>query len=240
MSALVSDGLLAAENIDTFYGPSHILRNVTLRIRRGEAVSLLGRNGVGKTTALRTLAGLVRAKNGRIAFAGREIGGLRASAISRAGLALVPEGRGIFRNLTVAENLQLACRPATTGPSRSLDDIFAMFPRLAERRRNWGDQLSGGEQQMLTIGRALLTNPSLLMIDEATEGLAPKVRDDIWRTLRIVREQGVAILVVDKNIDDLLALCDRHVILVKGEIVFEGSSAALRDNPDVIHTHLGI
>lgn len=240
MSELRSENLLAAENVDTFYGASHILRNVTLRIRRGEAVSLLGRNGVGKTTFLRTLAGLVRAKHGRIALAGYDIAGQRASAIARAGLALVPEGRGIFRNLTVEENLQLACRPAKTGGSRSIESIYAMFPRLAERRRNWGDQLSGGEQQMLTIGRALLTNPSLLMIDEATEGLAPKVRDDIWRTLDLVRRDGIAILVVDKNVDDLLTLCDRHVILVKGEIVFEGDSASLRENPDVIHTHLGI
>ena len=232
--------LLMAEKIDTFYGASHILRNVTLRIGRGEAVSLLGRNGVGKTTLLRTLAGLVPARNGRIAFAGREIGGLRASAIARAGLSLAPEGRGIFRNLTVDENLRLARRPAREGASRSIEDIYEMFPRLGERRRNWGDQLSGGEQQMLTIGRALLANPSLLMIDEATEGLAPKMREDIWRTLRLVREQGVAILVVDRNIDDLLALCDRHVILVKGAVVFEGTSAALRENPEVIHTHLGI
>ena len=235
-----SADLLVAENVDTFYGTSHILRAARLRVRSGEAVSLLGRNGMGKTTFLRTIAGLVKPRQGRITFAGREIGGWSASAISRTGLALAPEGRGIFRNLTVEENLQLALRPARAGAARTMESVYAMFPRLAERRRNWGDQLSGGEAQMLTIGRALLTNPALLMIDEATEGLAPKVRDEIWATLARIRAEGVAVLVVDKNIDDLLALCDRHTILVKGEVVFEGTSAQLRDTPDLIHTHLGV
>jgi branched-chain amino acid transport system ATP-binding protein len=235
-----ANDLLAVDTIDAFYGANHILRNVALCVGRGEAISLLGRNGMGKTTLLRSLAGLVRPRHGTIRFDGRDCVGCTPADIARRGMVLVPDGRGIFRNLTVEENLQLPLGRRGLKRPLSLDEIYAMFPRLHERRRHWGDELSGGEQQMLAIGRALLMQPRLLMIDEATEGLAPKVRDDIWRTLRHIADSGVALIVVDKNIDDLLDLCRRHMILVKGEVVFSGDSAALRADPAIIHEHLGL
>jgi branched-chain amino acid transport system ATP-binding protein len=233
--------VLAATNLNTFYGPSHILRDVSFHVEPRETVSLLGRNGMGKTTLLRTLMGLVKPRSGAIALNGENVTGARANAIARAGLALVPENRGIFPNLSVEENLIFAER-AGRGGRRDWrrDKIYELFPRLAERRRNWGNQLSGGEQQMLTIGRALMANPDVILVDEATEGLAPKVRDDIWRTLRLIAGTGVAIVVVDKNLKDLLALSDRHVILAKGAIVFNGTSDELRSQPELVHRWLGV
>jgi branched-chain amino acid transport system ATP-binding protein len=240
MSTTTGD-VLHARGLDTFYGASHILRGVNFRVGAGETVSLLGRNGMGKTTLLRTLMGLLKPKRGSIVFSGRDVTGSRASAIARAGMGFVPEGRGVFPNLTVEENLVFAERP---GPGGRVDwtceAIYEIFPRLAERRKSWGNQLSGGEQQMLTIGRALLSNPSIVLIDEATEGLAPKVRDDIWSTLRVIARKGVAVVVVDKNIDDLIDLAGRHVVLAKGEVVFEGTSKQLRAEWELVSRMLGV
>jgi branched-chain amino acid transport system ATP-binding protein len=217
------------------------MRGVNFRVGTGETVSLLGRNGMGKTTLLRTLMGLLKPNRGSIMFNGRDVTGSRASAIARAGMGFVPERRGVFPNLTVEENLVFAERP---GPGGRVDwtreAIYEIFPRLAERRKNWGNQLSGGEQQMLTIGRALLSNPSIVLIDEATEGLAPKVRDDIWSTLRIIARKGVAVVVVDKNIDDLVDLAGRHVVLAKGEVLFEGTSKQLRAEWEFVSRMLGV
>jgi branched-chain amino acid transport system ATP-binding protein len=233
--------LLEARGVDTFYGASHVLRGVDFRVGRGETVSLLGRNGMGKTTLLRSLMGLTPPRRGEIRFNGLDLKGKRPSAIARAGVGFVPEGRGIFPNLTVEENLVFAERAGADGRRDwTREAIYDLFPRLAERRSNWGNQLSGGEQQMLTIGRALMSNPSLVLVDEATEGLAPLVRDDIWRTLRLIADRGVAIVVVDKNLDDLKALCRRHVILVKGEIVFEGTSDDLAERDDFVRSQLGL
>ncbi|MFO1117455.1 MAG: ABC transporter ATP-binding protein [Beijerinckiaceae bacterium] len=233
--------LLEARGLDTFYGASHVLRGVDFRVGRGETVSLLGRNGMGKTTLLRSLMGLVPPRNGEVRLAGADIRGWRPAAIARAGVGFVPEGRGIFPNLTVEENLVFAERAGADGKRDwTRDAIYELFPRLQERRTNWGNQLSGGEQQMLTIGRALMSNPTLLMVDEATEGLAPLVRDDIWRTLGLIADTGVAIIVVDKNLDDLKKLCRRHVILVKGEIVFEGDTTELDRREDYVRSQLGL
>ncbi len=234
--------LLEATAIATCHGRTPCLRDVAFRVGEGETVSLLGRNGMGKTTLLRTLTGLLSGgPTASIRFAGRELAGARPAVISRAGIALVPEGRGIFPNLSVLENLTL---PARSGPNGKIEwtlpRVFDLFPRLAERRDNWGDQLSGGEQQMLSIGRALMTNPELLMLDEATEGLAPKVRDEIWATIRTVAATGMSIVVVDKNLEDLFDLADRHVVLAKGEIVFEGTTADLKADPDLVHRWLGV
>ncbi|MFT4078772.1 ABC transporter ATP-binding protein [Rhodomicrobium sp.] len=233
--------LLEARGLNTYYGASHVLRSVDFRFGRGETVSLLGRNGMGKTTLMRSLMGLVVPKSGEIRFAGTEVRGWRPSAIARAGVGFVPEGRGIFPNLTVEENLLFAERAGADGQRDwTREAIYELFPRLAERRTNWGNQLSGGEQQMLTIGRALMSNPSLLLVDEATEGLAPLVRDDIWRTLRLIADRGVAIVVVDKNLDDIMKLCRRHVILVKGQVVFEGDTHALAANDGFVRSQLGL
>jgi branched-chain amino acid transport system ATP-binding protein len=234
--------LLEARGIATAHGRVPCLRSVDFTVRPGETVSLLGRNGMGKTTLLRTLTGLMSGGSGAsIRLNGRELAGRRPAEIARAGIALVPEGRGIFPNLTVEENLTLPARPGPSGKREwTLERIFELFPRLHERRTNWGDQLSGGEQQMLSIGRALMTNPDLLMLDEATEGLAPKVRDEIWATIRIVAATGMSIVVVDKNLEDLFALCDTHFILAKGEIVFQGSTRDLTADPDLVHRWLGV
>lgn len=238
---MTAANVIDARGLDTFYGSSHILRGVDFHVGQSETVSLLGRNGMGKTTLLRTLMGLLRPKRGAVTLNGRDVTGARASAIARAGVGFVPERRGIFPNLSVEENLLFAQRPGSGGRvDWTPEAIFEAFPRLAERRRNWGNQLSGGEQQMLTIGRALLSNPSIVLIDEATEGLAPKARDDIWAILRLIAQKGVAIVVVDKNLDDLIELADRHVILAKGEVAFTGTSTQLRAEPERVKRLLGV
>ncbi|MBR1221104.1 ABC transporter ATP-binding protein [Bradyrhizobium sp. U87765 SZCCT0131] len=233
--------LLTIERLEAFYGASQILHGIDLSVARGEQVALIGRNGMGKTTLLRTLMGLVADCRGRIAVASRDIRGLAPERIARAGVALVPEGRGVFGSLSVVENLVMAARPAVDGRRHwTLERIFSLFPRLAERRDHGGHQLSGGEQQMLTIGRALMTNPDLVLIDEATEGLAPLVAREIWRTLGVIRDEGVATVVVDKDFRSLAPIVDRAVLLSKGRVVFDGAPAELAAQRGLLEHHLGV
>ena len=233
--------LLTVERLEAFYGASQVLHGIDLSIARGEQVALLGRNGMGKTTLLRSLMGLVSDCRGKIAFADRDIVGAAPEDIARAGVALVPEGRGVFGSLSVVENLVMAARPGRDGRARwTLERIYELFPRLHARRTNGGHQLSGGEQQMLTIGRALMTNPDLILIDEATEGLAPLVAQDIWRTLDLIRSEGVATIVVDKDFNSLSKIADRAVLLSKGTVVFDGKPAELSANPEMLERHLGV
>jgi branched-chain amino acid transport system ATP-binding protein len=230
--------LLAAQGLHAFYGPFHVLHGIDLAIDAGETVALMGRNGMGKTTLLRALMGLVE-RRGRITLCDREVSAAAPEAIARRGVALVPEGRGIFASLTVVENLVMAARPGRNG-AWTLARVFELFPRLAERRDHWGNQLSGGEQQMLTIGRALMTNPDLILIDEATEGLAPMVAQAIWSTLAVIRAEGIATVVVDKDFQSLATLADRVFLISKGELVFEGTPQALAAEPALLDRHLGI
>ncbi len=233
--------LIEATALDTYYGESHILRGVSLSLGAGETLGLMGRNGMGKTTLIRTIMGLVRPRAGRVAIDGRDVTGLATFRIAQAGLAYVPEGRGIFGSLSVAENLAIAARPGVDGQSPwTVPRVLELFPRLRERSDNRGDKLSGGEQQMLAIGRALATNPRVLILDEATEGLAPLIRDEIWNTVRLVRETGIATLLVDKSVAEVTAVADRVAILVKGQIVFEGAPAALKADPELMQRHLGV
>jgi branched-chain amino acid transport system ATP-binding protein len=213
---------------------------VSFAVGTSEMVTLLGRNGMGKTTTISTIMGLVPAAGGRITFDGVQLNGLPPYSIAQAGLGLVPEGRQIFPTLSVEENL-IATAAARFGPARwTLADIYKIFPSLAERRRNMGNQLSGGEQQMLAIGRGLMTNPKLLILDEATEGLAPLIRAEIWASLKLLKAEGLAILLVDKHIDTLLKLADRHVVIEKGQVVWSGSSAALASDPTVRQRYLQV
>ena len=233
--------LLAGEGLQAFYGESHILRGVALAIAPGETVGLMGRNGMGKTTLIKTLLGLVPARGGRVLIDGRDVTGEAPFRRARRGLAVVPEGRGIFPTLTVRENLTMAARPGLDGRADwSYERVLGTFPRLAERLGHGGGQLSGGEQQMLAIGRALLTNPRLLILDEATEGLAPLIREEIWRTIRLIRESGIATLIVDKTVSAVAGLADRIVVLVKGQVVFDATPAKLLADPDLMHRHLGV
>jgi len=241
VSTKAAPSLLEAHDVHSHYGESHVLRGVSLAIGRGESLGLLGRNGMGKTTLIRTLLAHVRASRGRVLVNGRECTHERPHRIARMGIAYVPEGRGIFSSLSVMENLAIAERGAANGQHRwTVERVLELFPRLAQRRANRGDQLSGGEQQMLAIGRALLANPRLIMLDEATEGLAPIIRDEIWRIIRLIRESGVATLIVDKSVAAVTEMADRIVILVKGEVVFEGSPADLKAKPELMHRHLGV
>jgi branched-chain amino acid transport system ATP-binding protein len=233
--------LLDVESIETCYGLSQVLFGLSLSVHAGEMVSLMGRNGMGKTTTIRSIMGLTPARSGTIRFGGREVRKFPSYRIAQLGIGLVPEGRQIFPNLTVTENLVAAAsnRLDSLDPW-TLQKIHALFPRLAERGSNMGNQLSGGEQQMLAIGRALLTNPRLLILDEATEGLAPLIREEIWTCLSMLKAKGQSILVIDKNVEHLTRICDRHYIIERGRTVWNGTSEALMAEPDLQHRYLGI
>ena len=233
--------MLRVEGIESAYGDSQILFGVDLAVDHGEVLALLGRNGMGKTTTIRSIFGLLKPLRGRVTFDGADLTSRPPYVIAQAGLGLVPEGRQIFPTLTVEENL-IATAAARFGPARwTLPNVYALFPRLAERRRNLGSQLSGGEQQMLAIGRALMTNPKLLVLDEATEGLAPILRAEIWACLKTLKQEGEAIIVIDKSIEALLKLADRHVVIEKGRVVWTGTSAALASDRAISdkYLHLG-
>ena len=233
--------LLELAGIETSYGLSRVLFGISLVIAAGEMVSLMGRNGMGKTTTVRSIMGLTRATAGSIRFAGAEIRDLPAYRVAKLGLGLVPEGRQIFPNLTARENLvATAANRAGAADPWTLDKVYALFPRLAAREGAMANLLSGGEQQMLAIGRALMTNPLLLILDEATEGLAPLIREEIWRCLARLRATGQAILVIDKNVDALTHIADRHYIIERGRVVWAGTSQALTNAPDIQHRYLGI
>jgi branched-chain amino acid transport system ATP-binding protein len=233
--------LLDARGLHAAYGSARVLHGIDLQVRRGEVVALLGRNGMGKTTLVRALMGIVAPTAGELTFAGTSIFGWPAHRIARRGVALVPEGRQVFASLSVAEHLSAFTRRDAFGATPwDARRVFSLFPRLAERREQWAQQLSGGEQQMLAIGRALVTNPRLLILDEATEGLAPLVREEIWRALAQLRQSGQAIVVIDKYVQRLIGLADRHVILEKGRVAWSGTSAALAAEPDVWRRYLGV
>ncbi|SCB54457.1 amino acid/amide ABC transporter ATP-binding protein 2, HAAT family [Bradyrhizobium shewense] len=237
----MADTLLEVDGIETCYGLSQVLFGLSLSIRPGEMVSLMGRNGMGKTTTIRSIMGLTPARAGSIRFAGAEVRQLPSYRIAKLGVGLVPEGRQIFPNLTVRENLVAAAADRFSSPNPwTLAAIYVMFPRLAERAANMGNQLSGGEQQMLAIGRALMTNPKLLILDEATEGLAPLIREEIWHCLSLLKSRGQSILVVDKNVDHLARICDRHFIIERGKTMWSGTSDQLMAEPDLQHKYLGI
>ena len=240
--------MLTVEGLESAYGDSKILFGVDLQVAAGEVATLLGRNGMGKTTTVKSIFGLLRPRAGRVLIDGEDMAGRPPHHVARCGLGLVPEGRQIFPNLTVEENLVATARsggrapkstapkstaPKGTAPRWTVDTVHRLFPRLAERRRHMGNQLSGGEQQMLAIGRALMTNPRLLVLDEATEGLAPLIRHEIWACLRRIKDEGAAILVIDKNVDALARLADRHYVIEKGRIVWSGSTPDLLRSPEV-------
>jgi branched-chain amino acid transport system ATP-binding protein len=233
--------LLEVEELETAYGTSQVLFGLSMQINSGEAVTLLGRNGMGKTTTLRSILGLTRPFKGSVVFRGRRIERLAPDRIARLGIAIVPEGRQIFPNLSVREHLEaFAGNRSGRGEPWTPGKVFQLFPRLAERADNMGNQLSGGEQQMLAIGRALVTNPHLLILDEATEGLAPLVREEIWKCLARLREAGQTILVVDKYLERLVKLADRHTIIERGRVAWQGSSAELDADRNLWHRYLGI
>ena len=237
----MSEVLLEARGLHTYYGASHILHGIDFVVRAGECIGLMGRNGMGKTTLIRSMLGFAPARQGEVLVRGAPMNGVAPYLIARQGITYVPEGRGIFPNLSVRENLVMAARPGVNGRRDwSLERVLETFPSLMQRLKIGGSQLSGGEQQMLTVGRALLTNPDLLILDEATEGLAPLISREIWRIIRQIRECGIAAIIVDKNHAAVTALADRNVILVKGQVVFSGSSDELHARPDVLHKHLGV
>jgi branched-chain amino acid transport system ATP-binding protein len=243
MADLLADPapLLEIDGIETCYGLSQVLFGLSLQVRSGEMVAMMGRNGMGKTTTIRSILGLTPARAGAIRFAGVEVRKLASFRIAQLGIGLVPEGRQIFPNLTVRENLVAAAGNRLGGPDPwTLEKIHALFPRLAERGSNMGNQLSGGEQQMLAIGRALMTNPKLLILDEATEGLAPLIRDEIWNCLSMLKARGQSVLVIDKNIEHLTRIADRHYIIERGKAVWSGTSEELIAEPDLQHRYLGV
>jgi branched-chain amino acid transport system ATP-binding protein len=242
----MADALLELSDVETSYGLSRVLFGVSLRIAQGEVVSLLGRNGMGKTTTVRSIMGLTPAAAGSIRFGSEEIRQLPAYRVAKRGIGLVPEGRQIFPNLTARENLVATASNRSRGADPAhdriwtLEKVWALFPRLAERAKSMANLLSGGEQQMLAIGRALMTNPRLLILDEATEGLAPLIREEIWRCLARLRAAGQSILVIDKNVAALTRIADRHYVIERGRVVWSGTSAQLAGAPEIQHRHLGI
>lgn len=225
--------MLAVENLQAGYGEAQILFGVDLSVAAGEVVTLLGRNGMGKTTTVRAIMGLLRPRGGRVSFAGTELTGAPPFRLAQAGIGLVPEGRQVFPTLSVEENLVATAASRFGTPRWTLGRVYDFLPRLRERKTNRGNQLSGGEQQMLAIGRALMTNPRLLILDEATEGLAPIIRQEIWGCLSALKAEGESILVIDKNVDALVKFADRHVVLEKGHVVWRGTSDELRADPAV-------
>lgn len=234
---------LSVQGLQAGYGRAQVLFDVSFDVQPGEVVTLLGRNGMGRSTTIKCLFTMLPLQGGRIQIEGQTVNGQPSHRIARRGLALVPEGRQVFSSLTVEENLvatAYAPRDVSRGQEWTLDRIYGFFPRLKERQWHLGTQLSGGEQQMLAIGRALMTNPRLLVLDEATEGLAPLIRADIWQTLARLKDEGLALLVIDKNVRQLLKLADRHVVIEKGRIVWQGSSEALQTRPDVVENYLGV
>jgi branched-chain amino acid transport system ATP-binding protein len=237
----VSQAILEARGLHTYYGASHVLHGIDFRIDRGETLGLMGRNGMGKSTLLRSMLGLVKPRHGEVFVCGTPMTGAQPYLIARQGIGYVPEGRGIFPNLTVRENLTMAARAGADGRlDWTLEHVLATFPRLAQRLHHGGWQLSGGEQQMLTIGRALLTNPALLILDEATEGLAPQIAGEIWRIIGDIRRHGIATVIVDKNYAAVTSISDRNVILVKGQVVFEGDSASMLAQAEILDRYLGV
>ncbi|THJ34005.1 ABC transporter ATP-binding protein [Lampropedia aestuarii] len=233
--------LLEVSQLETAYGHSQVLFGMQLQIASGEVATLLGRNGMGKTTTVRSVLGLTPARSGQIRFRGERIEQLSPDRIARMGMAVVPEGRQIFPNLSVRENLQaFAAKRNQHAQPWTLERVYALFPRLQERHRHMGNQLSGGEQQMLAIGRALMTNPYLLILDEATEGLAPLIREEIWHCLAALRAQGQTILVIDKYVQRLIALADQHTLIERGQVVWQGPSEALASQPELWQRYIGV
>ena len=241
---MTATSLLSCRQLTAKYGASQVLFGIDLDIHAGQVVSLLGRNGMGKSTTIKSLLGVLRSVTGDTWFADRPLAGLRADAIARLGIAVVPEGRQCFPNLTVREHLIAFARPPVAAgreaPQWTVSRLFKLFPRLAERQRNFGNQLSGGEQQMLAIARALSTNPRLLILDEATEGLAPLIREEIWNCLRLLRSEGQTTLVVDKYVDRLLAIADQHVVLERGRVVWRGDSQSLANDRSIWTRYLSV
>ncbi len=233
--------LLSINDLQTSYGTSQVLFGVSFEVSAGQCVTLIGRNGMGKSTTINTIMGWVPPRSGKVSFAGMDITGHAPYQVAKAGIGLVPEGRRIFPTLTVRENLvATAAHRSERGNPWNIDKVYQMFPRLKERERNLGSNLSGGEQQMLAIGRALLTNPSLLILDEATEGLAPVIRAEIWKSLENLKASGLALIVIDKNIGPLLRVGDHHYIVEKGRIVWDGDSAQLRSQPELLREYVGV
>ena len=237
----MTSALIQATGLHTHYGQSHILRGIDFTVEQGQTIGLMGRNGMGKSTLLKSLMGLVKPSGGGVLIKGQPMTGASPYEVARLGLAYVPEGRGIFGNLSVRENLVMAARPGTRGQREwTYERVLETFPRLAERLNHGGQQLSGGEQQMLTIGRALMTNPDVLILDEATEGLAPLIAREIWRICGLIRDSGISSIIVDKAWKQVTQITDRNVILVKGEVVFEGSSQDLLSRPELLEQYLGV
>jgi branched-chain amino acid transport system ATP-binding protein len=237
----MSELLINAQGLNTYYGASHILRGIDFQVARGETIGLMGRNGMGKSTLLKSIMGIVPPQSGTVQIKGQAMNGRPTFEVAQMGIAYVPEGRGIFGNLSVVENLKMAARAGTRGQRDwTYERVLETFPRLQERLNHGGQQLSGGEQQMLTISRALMTNPDVLILDEATEGLAPLIAREIWRICSLIKESGISAIIVDKNWKHVTQITDRNVILVKGQVVFEGSSQALHDDPSVLEQHLGV
>ncbi len=235
----MAEPILELTEVETCYGLSQVLFGMSLSVAPGEMVTLMGRNGMGKTTTVRSIMGLAPARAGTIRFMGQDIRGLPAYRVAKLGIGLVPEGRQIFPNLTARENL-LATAVVRESGEWTLERVYDLLPRLAERTGSMGNQLSGGEQQMLAVGRALMTNPRLLILDEATEGLAPLVRQEIWRCLARLKESGLAVLAIDKNVGALMRVADKHFLIERGRVVWNGTSAALAAVPDTRHRYLGV